>query len=68
VLALLVLLAVVQACGAADLKAGWYARIRTVEVLGRTTSGDYYIKTRGWFNTIPGTYGPFTVSDLLALV
>jgi hypothetical protein len=48
---------------AADLQAGWYARMYGIHVIQYDAYGQPYIRATGWFVTPPGTYGPFALTD-----
>lgn len=49
---------------AADLQAGWYAKVPTVSIWQYDDQGRLFLRADGYFyDTPPGQYGPFLVTD-----
>lgn len=64
VVSLLILIATASVAQAADLKAGWYVNIDTVDVYSYMAgSGQVYLRSESSFSDTPGEYGPFLVTN-----
>lgn len=61
-IAVVSLLALAQVCWAADLQAGWYSNIRSVNIFVNTPYGPDLLGQAHFYETPPGQYGPFLVT------
>lgn len=59
---ILVLASIAVPIHAADLQAGSYVTVHAVHIW-QFSGGEPYVRAGGWFNTAPGQYGPFNVTD-----
>lgn len=58
-----VVLALAQAASAANLQAGWYASMYSMQYYAYDRNGLPQLLGSGEFQTVPGQYGPFTLTD-----
>jgi len=63
--AVLLLLTLPQVGHAADLQAGWYAKINSLYAFTKGSGGPPVLNEGEFYQTPPGDYGPFRVSDLV---